>query len=54
MARSGSDRSGSDKAANRIKNYGGETMDGCDSTGRSMICGGRMKDRLAQLAMNFT
>ena len=24
MARSGSDRSGSDKAANRIKNYGGE------------------------------
>ena len=35
-------------------NTGGEFMDGCDSTGRSMICGGRMKDRLAQLAMNFT
>ena len=33
---------------------GGEFMDGCDSTGRSMICGGRIKDRLAQLAMNFT
>ena len=32
---------------------GGEFMDGCDSTGRSMICGGRIKDRLAQLAMNF-
>ncbi len=32
MARSGSDRSGSDKAANRIKNYGGETMDGCDGS----------------------
>ena len=36
MARSGSDRSGSDKAANRIKNYGGETMDGCDSTSRAI------------------
>ena len=33
---------------------GGEFMDGCDSTGRSMICGGRIKDRLAQLAMIFT
>lgn len=28
-------------------------MDGCDSTGRSMICGGRIEDTLAQLAMNF-
>ena len=28
MAKYDSDRSGSDKAANRIKNYGGETMDG--------------------------
>ena len=33
---------------------GGEFMDGCDSTGRSMICGGRIKERLAQLDMNFT
>ena len=49
MARSGSDRSGSDKAANRIKNYGGETMDGCDSTGRSMICGGRQRKLNMQL-----
>ena len=48
MAKYDSDRSGSDKAANRIKNYGGETMDGCDSTSRA-IRGGRHMDIRTQL-----
>ena len=52
MARSGSDRSGSDKAANRIKNYGGETMDGCDSTSRA-IRGGRHMDIRTQFGYSL-
>lgn len=51
MVRSGSDRSGSDKAANR-KNYGGETMDGCDSTSRA-ISGGRHMDIRTQLGYSL-
>ena len=52
MARSGSDRSGSDKAANRIKNYGGETMDGCDSTSRAKR-GGRHMDIRTQFGYSL-
>ena len=53
MAKYDSDRSGSDKAANRIKNYGGETMDGCDSTGRSRKYGANRTGKNVQLCVKI-
>ena len=52
MTKYGLGRFGSDKAANRIKNYGGETMDGCDSTSRA-IRGGRHMDIRTQLGYSL-
>ncbi len=45
MTKYGSVRSGSDKAAIRIKKFGGETMDSCDSTSRVKRGGGHMDIR---------
>lgn len=45
MTKYGSVRSGSNKACNKNKKFGGETMDSCDSTSRVKRGGGHMDIR---------